>query len=1035
MRFLKGSQVGYSLFSSALGVLSVLLLSSCLPSTQTRIGKNWVAGITISPIYSELSVSTPQVVSGGAATVTLRLRDSHNVAYISTLPVVEFSASGGTSTGSIGAITNNFDGSYSANFTGITAGTATTLHATVNGQEISSALPTVQVVPSGPTFTVTPSGTNVTLNPSSVQTISSGSTLSIIVTPSTGYSVSPAVGGTCAAGSWSGSTYTTGAVIADCTVTFSATINTYTVTYNGNGNSGGTAPTDGSSPYNYNSTVTVLGNTGTLTKTGYTFSGWNTAANGSGTSYAAAATFFISANTTLYARWTINTYTVTYNGNTNTGGTAPTDGSSPYNYNSTVTVLGNTGTLTKTGYTFSGWNTAADGSGTSYAAAATFSISTDTTLYAQWTAIFNGTDNSNAAVGFGGGTKVGTVWSTNKLVLGSAGGCDGTAGNCALQSAPEIYELGSSWTPQWASLVSYWKMNNDWTDSKGTNPGTASGATFTTSARLGSHAGSFNGANNYVSVADSAGLSPTAEMTFSAWVSQAALGPCQPIAAKWTYFTQGTWSFATNCSDSTSLQVAIASSLNDVGNNHFETATGTWSMGWHHVAMVFLGSGSTDAERLQVYIDGVNQPLTISGSVASSLTDSTADLRLGTWENLGRYWNGSIDDAAFWSKALTASEVRSIYDHQSVKYAGTFTSRVINYGSSDVWASLNWLTTLPFGKGLPDGGASESSTDYSSLTGSTGSTSDNDLMSGIVGLWHLDETSGTTFKDSSGNGNDGTLTGGVTPGVFGNLGNAARFDGSSGYISASDAALPAGSSTRTISFWAKPTIVDGNYHIVIEYGTMVANQLVGIGYDSSNRWYISQDGMSLEAGAATSGVWQHVVAIFDGGTWSLYVNGTWASSGAMPTSTVLSALHFAYQPGYYYGGSLDEVAIWSRVLRADEILELYRRGNNRIKFQTRTCVASDCSDNPTWLGPDGSNQSYFSELQNNSAFSAAGLPTGNVLTGSPFMLFSSFTDFLSSFVTPAQYIQYRAIMESDDTGTACGGTWCSPELKSVTITP
>lgn len=46
-------------------------------------------------------------------------------------------------------------------------------------------------------------------------------------------------------------------------------------------------------------------------RTGYTFSGWNTAANGSGTAYAAGATFAIAANTTLYAQWTITIYTLT----------------------------------------------------------------------------------------------------------------------------------------------------------------------------------------------------------------------------------------------------------------------------------------------------------------------------------------------------------------------------------------------------------------------------------------------------------------------------------------------------------------------------------------------------------------------------------------------------------------------------------------------------------------------------------------------------------------------------------------------------
>ncbi len=82
------------------------------------------------------------------------------------------------------------------------------------------------------------------------------------------------------------------------------TSTTYTVTYNGNGNTSGTAPTDSNSPYNSGATVTVLGNTGSLTKTSKTFAGWNTKDDGTGTDYAASDTFTISANTVLYAKWT-----------------------------------------------------------------------------------------------------------------------------------------------------------------------------------------------------------------------------------------------------------------------------------------------------------------------------------------------------------------------------------------------------------------------------------------------------------------------------------------------------------------------------------------------------------------------------------------------------------------------------------------------------------------------------------------------------------------------------------------------------------
>jgi uncharacterized repeat protein (TIGR02543 family) len=165
---------------------------------------------------------------------------------------------------------------------------------------------------------------------------------------------------------------------------------TFTVTYNGNTSTGGSVPSDSSSPYNDGSSVTVLGNVGTLVKTGYDFAGWNTAANGTGTSYAPTDTFSIGSDTILYAQWTPvvpTTYTVAYNGNTSTGGSVPSDSSSPYNDGSSVTVLGNVGTLVKTGYDFAGWNTAANGTGTSYAPTDTFSIGSDTILYAQWTPV------------------------------------------------------------------------------------------------------------------------------------------------------------------------------------------------------------------------------------------------------------------------------------------------------------------------------------------------------------------------------------------------------------------------------------------------------------------------------------------------------------------------------------------------------------------------------------------------------------------------------------------------------------------------
>ncbi len=96
------------------------------------------------------------------------------------------------------------------------------------------------------------------------------------------------------------------------TLTFVGT--SYTVAYDGNGATAGSVPTDHFGPYLDTSIVTVCDdhrtdvncdfpNEDRLTRTGFTFDGWNTAANGSGTSYAPTNTFAITGNTILYAQW------------------------------------------------------------------------------------------------------------------------------------------------------------------------------------------------------------------------------------------------------------------------------------------------------------------------------------------------------------------------------------------------------------------------------------------------------------------------------------------------------------------------------------------------------------------------------------------------------------------------------------------------------------------------------------------------------------------------------------------------------------
>ena len=138
------------------------------------------------------------------------------------------------------------------------------------------------------------------------------------------------------------------------------TPSTYIVTYNGNTNTSGVVPTD-ANLYEQGALVTVLGQ-GSLVKTGYTFGGWNTAANGSGTNQAAGSSFNMgTANVTLYAQWTATyTYTLTMAANPTGGGTTnPAVGAhSGYAANQVVSITA----TAATGYHFVNWSGAVTGS-------------------------------------------------------------------------------------------------------------------------------------------------------------------------------------------------------------------------------------------------------------------------------------------------------------------------------------------------------------------------------------------------------------------------------------------------------------------------------------------------------------------------------------------------------------------------------------------------------------------------------------------------------------------------------------------------
>ena len=161
--------------------------------------------------------------------------------------------------------------------------------------------------------------------------------------------------------------------------------NKYTVSFDKNGGTGDMANQE----FTYDEAQNLTG--GSFSKTGYTFAGWGTTENGSDIAYTDKKEISnlsdqSDGKVTLYARWTPNNFKVHFNAN---GGTGDKMADQDFVYDTAQNLTANS--YTKTGYTFAGWSTTADG-GKAYADKASVENLTDVNngtveIFARWTPV------------------------------------------------------------------------------------------------------------------------------------------------------------------------------------------------------------------------------------------------------------------------------------------------------------------------------------------------------------------------------------------------------------------------------------------------------------------------------------------------------------------------------------------------------------------------------------------------------------------------------------------------------------------------
>ncbi|MEM7824702.1 MAG: LamG-like jellyroll fold domain-containing protein [Candidatus Aenigmatarchaeota archaeon] len=207
----------------------------------------------------------------------------------------------------------------------------------------------------------------------------------------------------------------------------------------------------------------------------------------------------------------------------------------------------------------------------------------------------------------------------------------------------------------------------------------------------------------------------------------------------------------------------------------------------------------------------------------------------------------------------------------------------------------------------------------------------------LVGYWNLDEGSGTTAYDNSGNNNHGTLVNNPTW-VAGKFGNALRFQNQMWhYVNIPDSdILDFGTSDFSVSFW---------YKAELPYTQAAPVSKKGSGWNDPGWVFITSPGSPTISfcgntnAAACAGWnfgdtnWHHVVGVRIGGSLYIYGDGIFRSVISHPSYANSSSnnepLRIGYDDGWYnsVNGIIDEVRIYNRLLSADEIRMLYTKGS------------------------------------------------------------------------------------------------------------
>ncbi|MBU5613518.1 LamG-like jellyroll fold domain-containing protein [Geomonas azotofigens] len=206
-------------------------------------------------------------------------------------------------------------------------------------------------------------------------------------------------------------------------------------------------------------------------------------------------------------------------------------------------------------------------------------------------------------------------------------------------------------------LVGIWHMDGGWSDTSGnSNNGTGyNGVAFSTNRKVGSHAGSFDGINDYVTIPDAPSLNIADNLTIEGWIYPRAdfSGYAVHLINKWGGDSRAAnfvlYYFGTNSGQP--RQIVFCANAGGVWKEISPRYPLSLNQ-WYHIALSYSAAGGGN-----LYVNGVRQGSPVG---AGSLKTNAYPLRFGSTDGSATF-NGLVDEVAIYKRALTAEEIAVSY--------------------------------------------------------------------------------------------------------------------------------------------------------------------------------------------------------------------------------------------------------------------------------------------------------------------------------------------------------------------------------------